>query len=174
MPACAPHIGFDALTEAALPLLKVWLKEPHVQLWWGDPEREIELMRQTIGNAAEQGFVVTVDSRPVGYIQCWRPAMYSDEAPWAVELEQKAIAIDMFIGAARDTGKGLGVLIVRGFCARLFEEGADYLVIDPDADNKFAIRAYQKAGFEPLRDYRTPDGVTHIMDLTKIRFQRTV
>lgn len=174
MAAAAPHIGFEEMTESHLPILRHWLSQPHVRLWWGEPDHEIELLRQTIGHYSDQGFISCLDAKPVGYIQTWHLADHADEVPWAAGLPKTTIGIDTFIGSKTDTGKGLGTMIVHAFCAKLFSQGADYLVIDPDAANRIAIKAYQKAGFKALRDYQMPEGISHIMDLTKHRFQRTV
>lgn len=174
MSSPAPSITFEPVTETALPMLRAWLAAPHVRLWWGDPEREIELMRQTMAHPFEQGFIVSIEQHKFGYIQQWRPTEYLDEEPWAAKLPQNAIGIDAFIGDVTMTGKGLGAAMVHAFCARLFDEGADLLVIDPDAKNTIAVKAYGKAGFKHLLDYTTSTGVTYVMDLTKSRFQRTL
>lgn len=174
MSSPAPLVTYQPLTESALPMLLNWLNAPHVRLWWGDPEREIELMRQTMAHPFEQGFIASMDQQKFGYIQQWRPTEYLDEVPWAVDLPKNAIGIDTFIGDVTMTGKGLGPAMVHGFCVKLFDEGADQLVIDPDANNTPAIKAYGKAGFKHLLDYTTSTGVTHVMDLTKSRFQRTL
>lgn len=174
MTAAAPHIAFEDLSERHLPMLRDWLTQPHVRSWWGEPDHEIELLRQTICHKSDQGFIACLDAKPVGYIQSWQLADHADEVPWSAGLPKATIGIDTFIGSKTDTGKGLGTMIVQAFCAKLFSQGADYLVIDPDAANRIAIKAYQKAGFKSLRDYQTPEGVSHIMDLTKLRFQRTV
>lgn len=174
MSSFAPSITFQALTESAFPMLQKWLSTPHVRLWWGEPEHEIELMRQSMTHPFEQGFVASADQQEFGYIQQWRPTDYPNEEPWAADLPKDAVGIDAFIGDTTMIGKGLGTAMVVAFCAKLFVEGADYLVIDPDAKNMNAVKAYGKAGFKHLLDYTTPTGVTHLMDLTRSRFQRTL
>lgn len=174
MSLAAPTITFQLLSESALPMLRNWLKAPHVRMWWGDPEHEIELMRQTMAHPLEQGFVASIRLQEFGYIQQWRPSDYLIEEPWAADLPQNTIGIDTFIGDVTMLGKGLGPAMIHAFCAKLFDEGAEYLVIDPDAKNTNAVKAYGKAGFKHLLDHTTSDGVTHVMDLTRSRFQRTL
>lgn len=167
-------IAFQPLTESDLPLVYQWLSAPHVRQWWGEPDEEIVFIRQMISHPKEQGFLATVDQEPFGYIQSCNPTDYSDEAPWSAGMAADTIGIDMFIGTAERLGQGLGSAMVHTFCARLFAQGADYLVLDPDAENTTAIKTYKRAGFKHLLDYPTSTGVTHVMDLTRIRFQRTL
>lgn len=169
-----PHIHFEPLTKDAFPMLRDWLSQPHVREWWGEPEHELRLMEYFLSSNTDHGFVVNVENEPVGYIQNWTPRDYVDDAPWASDLPVQTKAIDVFLGPKEKFGKGLGPLIIRAFCGKLFDEGANYLVIDPDGKNARAIGAYGKAGFKPLKEYRTSEGVTYIMDLTKYRFQRTI
>lgn len=155
-------------------MLRTWLNASHVRLWWGDPDQEIVHITQSMAHPFEQGFVALADQTEFGFIQKSRPTDYPDDAPWAVNLPDNTVGIDTFIGVASMLGKGLGVAMVRAFCAKLFEEGAEYLVIDPDAKNTIAVKTYAKAGFKHLMDYTTSTGETHVMDLTKSRFQRTI
>lgn len=164
-------IHFEPLTREAFPMLREWLSEPNVRRWWGEPEHELRLMEYFLTSDSDHGYVVQIDQKSVGYIQNWTPQDYIDDEPWAFDLPQQTIAIDIFMGP-NSSGKGVGPLIIKAFCAKLFDAGATYLVIDPEASNTRAISAYSKAGFKPLREYRTEEGVSYIMDLTKIRFQR--
>lgn len=172
MPTNNQSVHFEPLAREYFPMLRTWLSEPNVREWWGEPEHELRLMDYFLTSDTDHGFVVHVDAEPIGYIQNWTPRDYVDDEPWAHDLPQQTIAIDVFM-APNQSGKGLGPTVIRAFCAKLFDEGATYLVIDPDAKNTRAISAYGKAGFKPLREYRTDEGVTYLMDLTKIRFQRT-
>lgn len=167
-------ITFQPLTESALPMVYDWLSAPHVRQWWGEPDDEIVFIRQMISHPREQGFLATLDQEPFGYIQSCHPTDYGDEAPWSRGMAPDTVGIDMFIGVAERLGQGLGSAMVHSFCAQLFTRGADYLVLDPDAENTTAIKTYERAGFKHLLDYTTSTGVTHVMDLTRIRFQRTL
>ncbi|MEP0522013.1 MAG: GNAT family N-acetyltransferase [Hyphomicrobiales bacterium] len=166
------QIHFKPLAKEAFPMLRAWLSEPNVREWWGEPEHELRLMEYFLTSDTDHGFIAHLGEEPIGYIQNWTPRDYIDDEPWAHDLPQHTIAIDVFMGP-NQAGKGLGPKVISAFCAKLFDEGATYLVIDPDAKNSRAISAYSKAGFKPLREYRIDDGITYLMDLTKIRFQRT-
>lgn len=45
--------------------------------------------------------------------------------------------------------RGLGSAALTSFVAGLRADGYNTIIIDPDADNARAIRAYEKAGFRP-------------------------
>ncbi|MFK8033429.1 MAG: GNAT family N-acetyltransferase [Hyphomicrobiales bacterium] len=171
MPTNEEQIHFEPLTKETFPMLREWLSQPNVRQWWGEPEHELRLMEYFLTSDTDHGFIAHLGKEPVAYIQNWTPRDYIDDEPWAFDLPQQTIAIDLFMGPDK-SGKGLGPLVIKSFCAKLFSENATYLVIDPDASNTRAISAYSKAGFKPLREYRTDDGIAYIMDLTKIRFQR--
>jgi aminoglycoside 6'-N-acetyltransferase len=173
MPAETAAIRFDPVSERHTPLLKRWLAEPHVRAWWGDPDEEIEKI--LAGRPREQvdGYVVTVEGAPVGYVQSWRASEFEEE-PWQRDLPAGIVGIDIFIGEPAATGKGLGPAIVRAFAGRLLAEGAQSLVIDPDRRNARAIRAYQKAGFVPFAEYPEKDGGTCFMKLTADMYESVI
>jgi RimJ/RimL family protein N-acetyltransferase len=85
-------------------------------------------------------FTVEVDDRIAGLVQ------YSEEA----EPKYRHASIDLFLDPALH-GQGLGEEVVRRAVRVLVEErGHHRITIDPAADNAAAIRAYEKAGFEPV------------------------
>jgi aminoglycoside 6'-N-acetyltransferase len=159
-------------------MLYDWLQQPHVRQWWGDPDEELALIRQIFeeGDGTE-GFVVFVDSAPVGYIQSWRPANFDgthwvEEAPWLRDVPRDTLGIDIFIGPANLIAQGVGPQIIRAFAKRLFALGAPRLIIDPDAANKRAVKAYEKAGFTVFGSHDGDGESTILMEITPDRFER--
>src|ERR1700752_2336189 len=61
---------FAPIVEADLTLLHRWLGEPHVREWWGEPDREIELIKENFTLNWIDSFLVSHEGRPFGYIQC--------------------------------------------------------------------------------------------------------
>lgn len=167
----APEIAFRPVDPADYALLAGWLAHDHVRAWWGEPEEELALIRQSVeGEDATRGFVAIVDGEPVGYLQCWRPGDYQlpewlDEAPWLADVPIDTLGIDIFIGEAGRAGRGLGTLLVKAFARKLFEEGVPRLIIDPDAANVRAVRAYARAGFRPYGRHDGEDGSTLLMEM---------
>jgi aminoglycoside 6'-N-acetyltransferase len=112
--------------------------------------------------ADERSFVVELDGEVIGAIQ-----FEEEEDPM-----YRHAGIDVYLASARHH-EGLGSEAVAVLARYLIRErGHHRLTIDPAADNRAAIRAYEKVGFRPvgvMRAYeRAPDGTWHdglLMDL---------
>lgn len=158
MQTSAHRLGFAEAAREHLPMLRKWLAEPHVREWWGDPDREFDLIRAMVeGRDTTLPFIVEVDGEAVGFIQCWFIGHHQDDAwvdddPWLSELPADAVGIDLFIGDAARLDRGVGTAALAAFTRRLLEAGNRTIIIDPDPDNLRAVRAYAKAGFRPIPD----------------------
>lgn len=156
-------ISFRPLAAADLDMVAGWLAEPHVRQWWGDPETELAGMRDMIeGRDPTRPYLVVVDGDPIGFVQSWRiedarDAHSTEEHPWLLEIPDGAAGMDILIGAPERISKGLGSATVAAFAAKLAAEGHSPIVIDPDAGNRRAVRAYEKAGFRAFAGF---EGVT--------------
>jgi aminoglycoside 6'-N-acetyltransferase len=142
----AAEITLHRVTDADLPLLHRWLAEPHVRAWWGDPDEEIALIREGEASGESEGYVAHEAGEPVAYLQSWRPTAH-DEEEWFATVPHDAVGIDMFVGPPERIGRGVGPRVLRAFARHLVARGATRLIIDPDAANTRAVRAYAKAGF---------------------------
>lgn len=165
-------ISFRPVTEADLPTLAGWLRQPHLVEWWGDPDEELDLIRETIkGSDGTEGFLFLIDGEPAGYIQSWLPERYAHdakwlaEAPWLARVPKGALGIDIFVGDPECVGRGAGSAALSAFCRRLFAAGAPHLIIDPDSANLRAVRCYAKAGFRPYDRHEGPKETTLLMEL---------
>jgi aminoglycoside 6'-N-acetyltransferase len=121
---------------------------PEVARWWDLPEDgfplsdEPEATRQTI----------VLDGAVAGMVQ-----FVEEEEP-----KYRHASIDLFIDPLLH-GEGLGTEVVRRVARQLIEErGHHRITIDPATENVAAVRAYEKAGFEPVgvmrRSERDADG----------------
>ena len=156
-PRCeADSISFVPVTPEHYPLLHQWLTEPHLQEWWGDPDEELGFIRDMVeGRDTTRPFLIAVDDVPVGYIQYWFIGHHQNEQwikdhPWLAELPSETIGLDLSIGCPDKLSKGIGSTALAAFASTLREQGHASIIIDPDADNARAIRAYTKAGFRPV------------------------
>jgi len=165
-------IAFVAVDESHEPMLLGWLSQPHVRKWWGDPQDELALIREDRTTGETKGFIFSVDGEPAGYIQSWLPAQYECER-WAKDLTPDTPGIDIFVGPAEMTGKGVASRAIRAFVPQLFAGTAPRVIIDPDAGNIRALRAYAKAGFTPYGEWNDSSGRTILMELTRTEFERT-
>jgi RimJ/RimL family protein N-acetyltransferase len=80
-----------------------------------------------------------------------------------------AAGIDLFIGEDAYLHRGLGSRILRAFVNNVIvPSGVTTVSIDPSAENRIAIRAYEKAGFRHLLTTQLPDlpEPTYLMTLS--------
>ena len=150
------EIGFRPVTAADYSLLRAWLDAPHVREWWGEPEQELGFIRDMVeGRDTTRPYLIALDGKPVGYIQVWYIGHHQNETwikdhPWLAELPAETVGVDLSIGVAELLSRGIGSAALSAFVAVLRSEGHETIIIDPDPENKRAVRAYMKAGFRPV------------------------
>jgi aminoglycoside 6'-N-acetyltransferase len=143
---------FRPVVAEDLPMLGVWLERPHVAEWWDDVDDKLAEIREAMAHPSTQPFIVELDGRPTGYIQCYDPHLEADH-PYR-DQPRGTLGIDQFIGEPELVGIGHGSRLIAAFVEALFRQGAPRVIIDPHPTNGRAIRAYEKAGFKPF-DTRT-------------------
>ena len=139
-------------TEPDAPRLAEILALPGVALWWG--LHDLDRVRSEVV-APDDGtvpYTIEADGQVIGLVQYWE-----ETTP-----DFRHAAIDIFVHPAWH-GRGLGADAVRAVARHLFaDRGHHRLTIDPAADNRPAIRSYQRVGFRPVgimrRYWRDPDG----------------
>jgi aminoglycoside 6'-N-acetyltransferase len=108
---------------------------PEVNRWWGVPDEDFPW-----DEPESTRLTIEVDGRVAGLIQ------FSEET----EPRYRHARIDLFLDPALH-GRGLGTEAVRRVVRHLIEDrGHHRVTMDPAAANAAAIRAYEKAGFEPV------------------------
>jgi RimJ/RimL family protein N-acetyltransferase len=158
------RIGFRPVTAQDYELLENWMQRPHCQEWWGEVDTELGHIREMVeGRDSTRPFLFRLDGEPAGYIQVWIIADHLTEpwlskAPWLRDVPADSVGVDLSIGTESNLGKGLGTAVLKAFLERLAAEGRHSIIIDPDAANARAIRAYEKAGFKPLLVAPGPEG----------------
>ncbi len=145
---------FRAVTKKDAALLKRWIASPDWQDWWDEPDLEVRQIMEHLDSDSFEPIIVELNGKPVAYVQTHDPHMEEDH-PYQ-DQPFGTLGIDISIGEESDLNKGLGTEILKSLAAILFEEGATRLIIDPDPDNKRAIRSYEKAGFVAF-DTRTSE-----------------
>ena len=152
---------FRPMTAADLPMVRRWLKAPHVVEWWGDPDEQFELVRGDLENPDMDQFIVAADDRPFGYLQSYNLAAWPDDA--FKDHPPGTRAIDQFIGEADMVDRGHGSGFLRAFVDDLLAAGTPRVITDPDLANARAIRAYAKAGFREDGVVNTLEGPALLM-----------
>jgi aminoglycoside 6'-N-acetyltransferase len=129
--------------------LERWDEDPDVAASGGDDDWydwPLELER---GELPWREFLIAEeDGRPVGFVQLI-DAREEESHYWGDDAPAGAWAIDIWIGAPGDRGRGLGGEMMRLALARCFDDhAATEVLIDPLASNERAIRFYERLGFE--------------------------
>ena len=126
-----------------MPLLLEWLQRPHVKEWWDDGDDTLEKVTAHYTSEPEttkRYLLLHGDDKkiPIGYFQYY--------------LTSEGIGIDQFIGDERLIGKGIGTAALKSFVELIQNKhNPTLLIIDPDLENRRAIRCYQKAGFSYVK-----------------------
>ena len=150
--ATEPTISFRPLAREDFAQLHRWVRAPHVAPWWDDPVELDAITRDyapcIAGEDRTQVFVVVVDGRAVGFLQSYRWADHPDLASTFGAGAGEA-GIDIVIGEAEMTGRGLGPAIIRQFIETMVfaDDAVRGVVVEPDARNARSVRAFEKAGF---------------------------
>jgi len=150
-------ISFRLLREKDLPLMHRWLNTPHVSEWWSLDGNHHTSMKEVIkhysprikGEEAVDVFIIIYDGKPIGMIQtCCLDDEPEEKAK--VGIDRSCAGIDLFIGEEEYVHRKLGSGIIRKFLKEVVfkKYNVDCCIIDPQVENKIAIRAYEKAGFK--------------------------
>ncbi len=123
------------------PLLLTWLSREHVKQWWNDGDDTLEKVALHYG--AEEPDVARfilvestdVGERSIGYFQHY---VVSDEI----------VGIDQFIGEPERLNQGVGTAAIELFLEMIItKHKPQQIILDPNPENKRAIRCYEKVGF---------------------------
>ncbi|MCE9600985.1 MAG: acetyltransferase [Gemmatimonadetes bacterium] len=131
-----------------VPLLRHWEEDPDVVSsdpnddWrWEEELAEIPDWREPL--------IGEEDGRPVGFVDIIDPDR--EESGYWGEVPPGLRAIDIWIGAPGDRGRGLGTELMRQAIAKCFApDDVTAIVIDPLASNVRAIRFYERLGFRAV------------------------
>lgn len=144
-------------------LLINWLRRPHVQAAWGDPEKNIAELLQPTPTVTR--FLIMEGRTPVGLLQ-WQWLGANDLAETGLNVaDEQTIDIDIFIAEIDRLGKGIGSKAIHTLMAQLrTSTQAKRVTLFTGFENKAAIRAYEKCGFACRAQYEDAEhGWTWVM-----------
>lgn len=141
--------NFRLLNEGDFVLLHKWLNTPHVAENW-DGQCSIEDVKKKykrkLTSILEACFIVEISGKPVAYVSYYK-AGHAGNGEFPKE-PAGTLGIDLFIAIPELLRKGLGPRIIIGFTDWLNKEFAPSKILaDPKPENKYSIRAFEKAGF---------------------------
>ncbi|MFC2038993.1 GNAT family N-acetyltransferase [Chloroflexota bacterium] len=152
------NLRFNPITADNLPLLHRWLNASHVSRWWfmddgsHNPTFEIvrdKWMKRIDSEEKVYCHIVSVDNESIAYIQ-WYKVSDFEESMALVSASNDTAGIDIFIGEPDYLYKGFGPVIISKYINEIIFKESDIraCIIDPEPENKAAIRAYEKVGFK--------------------------
>lgn len=163
------EIMFAPLSSDHFNLFHKWIQEPHVWQWWGEgkswvfDEIKEKYTSYILGHKIEQGFkkaihpfIIMLQGHPIGFIQFYNAfdfhrAEFDVRSIWDSKNETLA-ALDFYIGDPKYIEKGLGSQILQTFLQNQVFKQYDACLVDPEKNNKTALKAYTKAGFSTVKD----------------------
>jgi aminoglycoside 6'-N-acetyltransferase len=93
--------------------------------------------------------IAEVDGRPIGAMNIWHPHL--EPTHYWGRIAPNLRAMDIWIGAEADRGKGYGSEMMRLALERCFADNrVRSIVIDPLVSNESAHRFYRRFGFKPI------------------------
>jgi hypothetical protein len=153
-------------------MIHSWLHTPHVARWWYEDTGPYEKVAKQYsayidGEEPVEPYLILHEGRPVGYIQ-WYRVSEDEEYKELVDIEDAA-GIDLFIGEEGLLYMGLGPLVIKRFIEEIVfaDESIETCIIDPEPDNRAAIRAYEKVGFGYFKSAHTSGGAVNFMKLER-------
>jgi aminoglycoside 6'-N-acetyltransferase len=152
--------AFHSMTKEDLPVIRRWLETPEVVRWWGRSDEQYALVSSDLDHPDMEQYIVALAEHRFGYIQCYQLNTWSH---FLGEHPPTTRGIDQFIGDPDMIGRGHGSSFIRQFVEYMLNAGTPRVVTDPDPDNRRAVRAYIKAGFQSERLVDTPDGQVLLM-----------
>ncbi len=173
------QINFRNLQPTDFPLLHQWLNTSYVARWWTKKPVSLEEVIEDYsayldGSDPIDVFLIMYNTLPIGQIQTYRLTDYPE---WhhIISPAEVSAGVDILIGHPDYIHRGLGSFVIKKFIEEIIfaREGIEGCIIDPDPDNKSAIRAYEKAGFKYWKTTlggETPDTISYIMRLSKSEF----
>ena len=164
------QIEFRPMQFDDIPLWQQWRALPHVKdVWFIEGYEPADYVYQKIeGNGYDYPFIIYVDGQPIGYIVCCDLYSYRTVCPNPkgnfTQEEPGTFCLDLFIGETDYLNRGYGTEIVKQFSDYLTQAfKAKKILIDPAVSNKRAIRCYEKAGFQFLRESFDDVTMCHVM-----------
>jgi aminoglycoside 6'-N-acetyltransferase len=162
MRAERPDVGFRRMVLADLRLLEHWLAQEHVRRWW-HPDGDVEAKYRPAleGRDPTDHHLILLAGMAVGMIQTYLVSDHPDYEA-LVEVGPGVAGVDLLIGEPTAIGRGVGPAALRAFTSEIVfaPPGTIACIAGVDVENGRSLRAFEKAGFRPVRDY-IEDGRPH-------------
>jgi RimJ/RimL family protein N-acetyltransferase len=180
-PGDVASIDLRRMTREDFPVFVAWRSMPHVARWWNAEVRTVRDIEQLYGKVVDglepdRLWVVEINDRAVGFLQCYRIGNHPEYA--LLTAEPDSIGVDYLIGEPDLVGRGVGTRVVweflRTVVSEVFPQAKQYFAA-PDHRNGASRRMLLKLGFteglwfdEPHKDGSTHTVVGYTFDVPTI------
>ena len=147
-------------------LLERWLRRPHVERWWGNPDGFLnDLYRRPLRSHA----IIVANEQPVGYV-CWQALAQESLGHLGLsDLPTDLVDVDILIGEADQLGRGIGPRALVLLLAELSKQDVGFAGVGTSMANTRAIRAFELAGFTLFSQFEEPEVGTCAYMVTRVR-----
>jgi RimJ/RimL family protein N-acetyltransferase len=139
--------------------LHEWLQRPHVRRWWSDQETYEEVVGHYLpsieGEEPTDHYIVILDEQPVGFVETYLVSDHPDYAA-LVGVGEGVAGVDLFIADVALILQGLGTEMISRFVDEIVfaSPATTGCIAGPDVRNAASIRAFEKAGFHFVKEFR--------------------
>ncbi len=170
------RVSLRAATVHDAPLLHQWdldpdvigatTSEPDAHVAFGGLDWHEELRAQS---PVSYYLIAEADGRAIGAMQVCDPR--EEPTHYWGDVRPNLRAVDIWIGAPGDRGRGFGAHMMRLAHTNCFADAAvDAIVIDPLVTNTRALRFYERLGYRRLHERMFGDDRCLVMQLTREQF----
>ncbi|SFS15847.1 GNAT family N-acetyltransferase [Yoonia litorea] len=146
---------FRRLGRSDLPLMRRWLQEAHVRVWWPDAERQLTLMEQDMDNPQIDMSLVSLINQPFAYVHDHDARAF--DLPQYADLPQGARVMATFVGDTQFLGQGHSAGYIDSY-VRDLRRHYPMVAVGPNTTDTSAIRIFSQSGFMKRRLASTRDG----------------
>lgn len=147
------NVRLREVTNDDLPLIEQWLHAGHVCSTWGDPDVNIQLLRNSPANGHWRA-VIEADGCKVGLVLWQHPTRQELDEAGLIDIPENVIDIDIMIGERTEVGRGMGPAALRLVAeAALSDPAVPFVIATTLLDNQASQRAFTKAGFRIDRGF---------------------
>jgi aminoglycoside 6'-N-acetyltransferase len=150
------RVALKPFLPSHLPLLARWLRQPHVVLWYPEPDANLEWAASPPPGGSQA--IIAAGADEVGWLRWQRVDRDTLDALGLRDIPANSVDADILIGEPASIGRGIGPAALAALIARVRADDSVPLIgLTSSVDNHGAHRAFEKAGFRIVGQY-DPNG----------------
>ncbi|MEM8537384.1 MAG: GNAT family N-acetyltransferase [Pseudomonadota bacterium] len=149
------NYSFRKLTPNDLPLMRSWLGEAHVKVWWPDAEKQIALMERDMDSNKINMWIVGLINQPFAYVHDHDGRAF--DRPEFSDLPTGARVMATFVGDKNFMGQGHSAGYIDAH-VRDLRLRYPMVAVGPNTTDTRAVSIFRQAGFRNRRLASTRDG----------------